>query len=79
MSIRMIALDLDGTTLNGWRLTENTQKTLEAAIEKGWTVRSYIDAVNVLKITGSTKKEDILKARHSPIRFLFFSFVLGVV
>lgn len=35
MSIRMIALDLDGTTLNGWRLTENTQKTLEAAIEKG--------------------------------------------
>ena len=34
MSIRMIALDLDGTTLNGWRLTENTQKTLEAAIEK---------------------------------------------
>lgn len=57
MNIKMIALDLDGTTLNGWRLTERTQKTLEKAIEKG---------VHVVIATGRTYSslpEDIFKIK----------------
>ena len=57
MNIKMIALDLDGTTLNGWRLTENTQKTLEEAIEKG---------VHVVIATGRTYSslpEEIFKIK----------------
>lgn len=50
-----------GLILSADDLTSSHRKDMEAAIEKGWTARSYIDAVNVLKITGSTKKEDILK------------------
>ncbi|MBQ1401663.1 MAG: HAD hydrolase family protein, partial [Firmicutes bacterium] len=36
MSIRLIALDIDGTTLNSkGRLTERTKDALERAIESG--------------------------------------------
>lgn len=55
MNIRMIALDLDGTTLNGWGLTQNTKETLEEAIRAG---------VHVVIATGRTYSslpEDIFK------------------
>lgn len=46
MSIKLIALDLDGTTLNrNGRLTERTKQTLEAAIRQG---------VHVVIATGRT-------------------------
>lgn len=42
-------------------LSSSQREDMEAALKEGWTVRGYIDAVNVLKVTGATKKEDILK------------------
>ena len=81
MSIKMIALDLDGTTLNGWRLTENTQKTLEAAIEKGVHVviatgRTYSSLPEeIFKIKGL---EYILKKNKFSI-FAIYTLILGVL
>ncbi len=42
-------------------LTSSHRIDMEAALEEGWTVRGYLDAVNVLKVTGATKKDDIIK------------------
>ncbi len=55
--VRMIALDLDGTTLGKDGISENTKSTLEAAIENG---------VHVVVATGRTftaLPEDIYKIR----------------
>ena len=42
-------------------LTSSHRIDMEAALEEGWTVRGYLDAVNVLKVTGATKKDDIIQ------------------
>lgn len=42
-------------------LSSSHQEDLEAAKKEGWTERQYLDAVNLLKVSGATKKDDIIK------------------
>jgi hypothetical protein len=42
-------------------LTTSQREDLNAAKEEGWTERQYLDAVNLLKVSGATKKDDIIK------------------
>lgn len=42
-------------------LSSSHRDDLAEAKKHGWTDRTYMDAVNILNITGATKKEDIIK------------------
>lgn len=42
-------------------LSTSHREDLEAAKKYGWTERQYIDAVNLIKVSGATKKDDIIK------------------
>jgi hypothetical protein len=42
-------------------LTTSQREDLNAAKKEGWTERQYLDAVNLLKVSGATKKDDIIK------------------
>ncbi|MBQ5897851.1 MAG: hypothetical protein IIW81_05240 [Oscillospiraceae bacterium] len=42
-------------------LTTSQREDLDAAKKEGWTERQYLDAVNLLKVSGATKKDDIIK------------------
>ncbi|MBR3610057.1 MAG: hypothetical protein IKL57_01145 [Oscillospiraceae bacterium] len=43
-------------------LSSSHREDLEAAKKHGWTERQFLDAVNVLKLSGASKKNDIIKA-----------------
>ncbi len=43
-------------------LSSSQREDMNAAVAEGWTERQYLDAVNVIKLSGATKKDDIIKA-----------------
>lgn len=43
-------------------LSSSQIEDMKAAVAEGWTERQFLDAVNVVKLSGATKKDDIIKA-----------------
>ena len=43
-------------------LTTSQRKDLEAAQKEGWTEREFFDAINIIKVSGASKKMEIIKA-----------------
>jgi hypothetical protein len=43
-------------------LSSSKQADLKAAVSYGWTERQFLDAVNIIKLSGATKKDDIINA-----------------
>ena len=52
----------DGFVFSKEDLSSAKRADLDEAIKYGWTERQFIDAVNVVKLCGSTKKADIINA-----------------
>ena len=43
-------------------LTTAQRKDLEDAVKQGWDERAFLDAINVIKVTGANSKDEIFKA-----------------
>ena len=43
-------------------LSSSQIEDMKAAVAEGWTERQFLDAVNVVKLSGATKKDDIIKS-----------------
>lgn len=51
-----------GLVLSVDDLSTSHREDLEEAKKHGWTERQYLDAVNIVKVSGADKKDDIIKA-----------------
>ncbi len=51
-----------GLALSAEDLSSSHREDLKTAIERGWTERQYLDAVNIIKLSGAAKKDEIIKA-----------------
>lgn len=51
-----------GLALSVDDLSTSHREDLKTAIERGWTERQYLDAVNIIKLSGADSKDEIIKA-----------------